>query len=271
MTNVAILCLSNDSDVDTSIVQKLDVDCKIFVYSKDKESKRSGKAENVEIPDYCDTLSKMHNFIVRDQHSRGFTGMLHVIEDIVEVKQSTAKFFDDISKLMNAIKLDVWLNTVCDGMNYVYSKYNPRLVIEFDDEKWQKFGLDGVVFTSHSNAAWIVYNMANYSDSAFLFDEQFSVRMFMIIEFLARRKALNAGKTSLSLMNMYPTVKSENGVFRAIAQYDEKQPDEVMKEENDKFMSMNLNIAPDNFIDNVLEILYNIFKEKEGRNGNNTV
>jgi len=165
---------------------------------------------------------------------------------------------------MHAIKLDVWLNTVCDGMNYVYSKYNPRLVIEFDEERWQKFGLDGIAFTSHSNAAWIAYNMSNYSEAAFLFNEQFTARMFMIIEFLARRKAMNAGKTSLCLMNMYPTVKSENGVFKIVAPYDEKVSDDIMKEENDKFVAMNLNITPDNLIDNVLEILYNIFKEKEG-------
>ena len=187
-----------------------------------------------------------------------------MVEDVVEVTSEVSKFFDDLSKLMHAIKLDVWLNTVCDGMNYVYSKYNPRLVIEFDEERWQKFGLDGIVFTSHSNAAWIAYNMAKYSEAAFLFDEQFTARMFMIIEFLARRKAMNAGKTSLCLMNMYPTVKSENGVFKIVAPYDEKVSDDIMKEENDKFVAMNLNITPDNLIDNVLEILYNIFKEKEG-------
>lgn len=265
MTNVAILCLSKDSDIDSKIIHKLDADCNVFVYSKDRyESGVHGKVENVEIPAECDTLPKMHNFIVKDQHNRGYAGILHVVEDVVEVTSEVSKFFDDLSKLMHAIKLDVWLNTVCDGMNYVYSKYNPRLVIEFDEERWQKFGLDGIAFTSHSNAAWIAYNMANYSEAAFLFDEQFTARMFMIIEFLTRRKAMNAGKTSLCLMNMYPTVKSENGVFKIAAPYDEKVSDSVMKEENDKFVAMNLNITPDNLIDNVLEILYNIFKEKEG-------
>lgn len=267
MTKVAILCLTKDSPIESNIIAKLAAvqDVKIFVYSKDRyEAGDHGLVENIEIPSDCDTSSKMHNFVVRDQHAKGFTGILHVVEDVVEITNETTKFFDDLSKLMHAIKLDVWLNTVCDGMNYVYSKYNPRLVIEFDEDRWQKFGLDGIAFTSHSNAAWIAYNMANYSDAAFLFDEQFTVRMFMIIEFLARRKVMNAGKTSLCLMNMYPTVKSENGVFKLISQYDEKVSDNVMKEENDRLVSMNLNITPDNLIDNVLEILYNIFKEKEG-------
>lgn len=265
MTNIAILCLSKDSDIETNIIKRLDAECNVFVYSKDRfEVGVHGKVENIEIPDDCDTLPKMHNFIVKDQNARGFTGILHVVEDVVEVLWNIDKFFKDISTMMHEIKLDVWLNTVCDGMNYVYSKYNPRMVIEFDDERWQKFGLDGIVFTSHSNAAWIAYNMANYSDATFLFDEQFSVRMFMIIEFLARRKAINASNTSLSLMNMYPTVKSENGAFKIIQQYDEKIPDDVMKDQNDRFTSMNLNTVPDNLIDNVLEVLYNIFKQKEG-------
>ena len=267
MTNIAILCLSKDIDIESNIVAKLVAiqDSKIYVYSKDRyEQGVHGLVENIEIPTECDSIAKMHNFIVKDQHSKNFAGMLHVIEDNVAIEQDPTQFISDIHKMMQSIDLNVWLNTVCDGMNYVYSKYNPRMVVEFDEDRWNVFGIDGMVFTSHANVAWTIYNMANYTEPEFLFDEQFTARMFMIIEFLARRKAINAGKDSLCLMNMYPTVKSENGVFRLGTQYDEKVPDNIMQEENEKFTAMNLNILPDNLIDNVLESLYNIFKKKEG-------
>lgn len=187
---------------------------------------------------------------------------MHVVEDVVEVIKDPTQFIKDIAKMMTSIKMDVWLNTVCDGMNYVYSKYNPRIVIEFDNERWKTFGLDGIVFTSHSNAAWMVYNMANYNEQKFLFDENFSIRMFMIIEFLARRKTVNAGSNSLCMMNMYPTVKSENGTFKLAKAYDEQPAAELMQKENEKFTSMGINTAPDNLIDNVLEALYNLLSEK---------
>lgn len=270
MTNIAILCLTKDSPIESNIVAKFAAvqDAKIFVYSKDRyESGDNGLVENVEIPADCDTISKMHNFVVRDQHAKGYAGILHVVEDAINVEKDPTKFLADISTMMDAIKMDVWLNTVCDGMNYVYSKYNPRLVVEFDDPKWQVLGFDSIVFTSHSNAAWIAYNMANYSDNAFLFDEQFSVRMFMIIEFLARRKMINAGSKSLCLMNMYPTVKSENGTFKVVLAYNENNDEQVLKNENDIFNAMNLNIVPDNLIDSVLETLYNIIKDKTQKEG----
>ena len=265
MTNIAILCLSKDTQIEKNIVEKVSTvkDIKLFVYSKDRyESGVHGEVEHIEIPAGSDTIAKMHNFIVKDQHAKGFDGMLHVVEDAVSIEKDLTRFICDLRSMMLTIGMDVWLNTVCDGMNYVYSKYNPRMVVEFDDPKWQVFGFDGMVYTSHSNAAWIVYNMAKYSETAFLFDEQFSARMFMIIEFLARRKTLNAGKNSLCLMNMYPTVKSENGTFKMCTSYNEDVPADVMKEENERFTAMNLNIAPDNLIDNVLESMYNIFEEK---------
>ena len=270
MTNIAILCLSKDSTIESNIIAKLVAvqNAKVFVYSKNRyESGDHGLVENIEIPEEYDTISKMHNFVVRDQHNKGFTGTLHVIEDAIAIEKDPSKFIDELHNMMAAINMNVWFNTVCDGMNYVYSKYNPRIVIEFDDPKWQVLGINSIVFTSHYNAAWIAYNMANYSDTEYLFDEQFSIRMFMIIEFLARRKELNKKENSLCLMNMYPTVKSENGTFKVALAYNENISDDITQAENEKFTAMNLDITPDNLIDAVLETLYRIINNKIQKDG----
>ena len=263
--NIAILCLDESPTVDDSTIQNLLAvnGSNVFVYCKNSQNlTQNSQIKYVDIPVEYDTLSKMHNYVVKDQVSKGYAGFLHVIENNVLIKTDPTTFIDDLVKLMPAIDLNVWFSTITDKMNYVFSRYNPRMVIEFDEPKWQKFGLDGVVFTSHSNIAWIVYNMANYNEKEYLFDEQFSIRMFMIVEFLARRKALNNNNDSLCLMNMYPTVKSEHNAFQLKSDYNENVKNELLKTENDNFAKMKLNIAPDNLIDSVLERLYIKFLKK---------
>lgn len=91
------------------------------------------------------------------------------------------------------------------------------------------------------------------------FSEEFTVPMYYIIEFLARRRASSDG---LDFMNMYPTVLEEQNVLKSL-DADAKPDDEVMKAEYEKFSSLGLDLAPTSNIDQVLERLYSIVSPKD--------
>ncbi len=121
----------------------------------------------------------------------GFDGFLHVLADTVEVLKDPSQFVVQLESAMKALDYSLWLSTVTDPCNYVYSKYNPRIRISCDREECSKVGLSGdICFTSHSNTQWMSYDMAVLKGSDLLrFDERFTVPMFFIIELLARRRA----------------------------------------------------------------------------------
>lgn len=168
---------------------------------------------------------------------------------------------------MKALDYSVWLSTVTDPCNFVYSKYNPRIRISCDRDECAKIGLSGdLCFTSHSNTQWMAYDMGALAGSDLLkLDERFAVPMFFIIELLARRKATkNAG--DLYYMNQYLTVGSEYGTFRTLLDAKKEQSDpKAMQAEDAVFKSMNLNYAPDNAIDPILEALWDRISAKAAR------
>ena len=88
--------------------------------------------------------------------------------------------------------------------------------------------------------------------------------MFMIIEFLARRKSTRT-PDQLYRMNMYMTIPEEIGVFHSelLPVKDDLKP-ETMAEEDKIFKSLNVAFAPDNNIDEILECLWNKLKSKIG-------
>ena len=100
---------------------------------------------------------------------------------------------------MNVLDLNNWCGTVTDGCNYIYSKYNPRLSISIDKPEYQKLNIDKVIFCSHSNVQWLVYDLERADDNELFFNESFTVDMFWIIEYLARRR--NTHPNSLYFMN----------------------------------------------------------------------
>lgn len=115
--------------------------------------------------------------------------MLHVLEDTTCIMSSPKQFIDDIEHAMDVLDYDVWLSTTCDPCNYVYKKFNPRLSVAMDRAELFKLGLGTqILLTSHSNLQWVVYNFAKAPDDLLRFDERFTVPMYYIIEFLARRR-----------------------------------------------------------------------------------
>ena len=193
----------------------------------------------------------------------GFSGYLHVIEDHVNILKDPRDFLDSIEKMMDVLDYDVWLNTSCDPCNYVYQKFNPRIAIDLDREDIKNLGLSSkIMFTSHSNTAWMCYNFSKASDDLLKFNESFGIPMFMIIEFLARRR--NSKRSDqLYWMNMYATIPEEVGVFKIDPESNE-QPisQEKMAEEDAIFKKLEVNYAPDNNIDEILENLWGKLKSK---------
>ena len=166
---------------------------------------------------------------------------------------------------MKVFDYPVWLSTVTDGCNYVYGKYNPRIRICADRPECAALGIHGdICFTSHSNMMWVAYDLDGIKDNDLLrVDERFTVAMYFIIEFLARRKRL-CGAESVCFMNQYMTVGSEQGAFSAV---EEKHPSErpkpeIMQAEDKAFKEMNIDYSPDNSVDLVLERFWEKIKSK---------
>ena len=173
----------------------------------------SGQGDVEVPPDAADTEPKLRNWINGKFGGPGV--FLHVVKSGVEILPGVAEFVPALERAMRSLDYPVWLSTVTDGCNYVYSKYNPRIRIKLDRPECAKIGLAGeLCFTSHSNTQWVAYDMDGIKDEDLLrFDERFTIAMYYIIEFLARRRKIG-GEGSLFFMNQYMTVGGETGAFR---------------------------------------------------------
>lgn len=61
---------------------------------------------------------------------------------------------------MDVFDYSIHFSTVADPCNYVFSKFNPRLSLDIDDDGIKaRLSLPSTVsFTSHSNTCWLIYN-----------------------------------------------------------------------------------------------------------------
>lgn len=215
------------------------------------------------IPDSCDTLAKARNFVNSFFKDHGFKDFLHVLDDRAVLENDPRAFLEALEKMIDVLDYDVWLNTICDPCNYVYSKFNPRLSIAIDREDVKSLGLsEKIFFTSNSNLAWTCYNFAKVSDDLLKFNEGFNIPMFMIIEFLARRRNTKRDD-QVYFMNMYATIPEELKVFKVEQTFHEEsfKPEEMAAEDK-VFKSLNVDFAPTNNIDEVLERFWNKVKSK---------
>lgn len=58
-------------------------------------------------------------------------------------------------------------------MNYVYTKYNPRLCVHFSQEDAAKVGNSEILFTSNANTAWMCFDLDAGIDDL-KFNEEFT-------------------------------------------------------------------------------------------------
>jgi len=191
-----------------------------------------------------------------------YDGMLYVAEDIVKFNDSSVAFFSKLENMMTVLDYPVWFNTIADGCNYLYKKYVPRVSIAIDQPEYAKFELKSLNFTSHSNTAFIAYDFSKATDDQLTFNEKFTIPMYFIIEYLARRRN-NKVAGSLFYMNQYLTIPEEYGIFSTttIDEKDDATPAK-MQEEDAIFKGMNINYGSDNNIDQLLEQVYDKFKSK---------
>lgn len=219
---------------------------------------------NVSWPDTCTTIPQIRNWINNFFKTNNFNGKLHVLEDTTSILKNPNEFINEIEHTMDILDYDVWFSTVCDTCNYVYSKYNPRLNVMLDKVEYFPLGLGNkLVFTSHSNTQWIIYNFSKVPDELLKFDESFTISMFYIIEYLARRRNTKRAD-QLYLMNQYMTVGSELGVFKALSIEAQDDTTQKIQEEDEKFKEKNVDYRPDNDIDILLELIYAKLNAKMG-------
>lgn len=234
----------------------------ILVYTRHSIQDQDEELTCKVIPSSCDTLAKARNYVNQEIKNSGFNGILHVIEDSVVIKDGLDSFLDAIEQAMDVLDYSVWFNTICDPCNYVYSKLNPRVSVLLDSDRIASLGLKfkKILFTSHSNTAWIAYDFSKVEDDLLKFYEEFNIPMFMIIEFLARRR--NSRKADqLYRMNMYMSIDDEVGKFEMANNIDSPDPKE-MDRENVIFKSLDIGFSPDNNVNELLEVLWAKLLEK---------
>lgn len=178
-----------------------------------------------------------------------------MLEDTTVVLRDPSAFLEELECAMNVLDYSVWFSTVCDNCNYVYSKYISRMTVNVDMPNLQLALGSKILFTSHCNTQWIAYDFSRASDDLLKLDEDFSVPMYYIIEYLARRRNTKP-ENSLYFMNWYMTTSSELGVFKSLADSNKTYPEDIMRAEDAKFKSKNINCTSESNLDDILETLY---------------
>lgn len=233
---------------------------------KDEKDREGIKTEKVP-KDKASNDFIAKNFIISKFEESYGSGFLHIIEDAVKIEKDPNDFILAIERVMDVFDYDSWFSTVTDRCNYVFNKFNPRLEFILDDPEdpvSNKLGIPkNLMFTSHANTFWTIYHRRNSSHSIQRYSECFSISMFAIIEYLARRKASRSGNQPY-FMNQYLSIREEIGTFSFIDMHQQSKANEkeIMQKEDALFKSMNVNFAPDNNIDIVLETVYQKIQEK---------
>lgn len=254
---IAIVCWNKD----TTLAQKMLnsnflAGHAVKVYFKsDVEQFGLTNCDSETFPDEIDIPAKAKNYVIQREKAAGYE-WLHIIEDTVVILKDPNQFICDLESMMTLLDINSWLSTITDSCNRVYFKYNPRLKIKLDRPEYEKFGLKELLFCSHSNTQWMTFNLVKGDENELHFNEDFKVAMFWIIEYLARRR--NSHPESMYFMNQYATVQSELDIFEntLLNDSDKVEIPELMKEEDQKFKSLQINYSPDNNVDNVLERIY---------------
>ena len=245
-----------------------DVFCTVQLFMLDslpqfKDGEIKGNYETIAFPKEIDSIPKRKNFMFDYAKSKGFNGFMHIVEDCIALDRDPMQYIEKIEKTMDVLDYNVHFSTVTDPCNYIFKKFNPRLTLDIDDENIKtRLGLpDRISFTSHSNICWTIFNFNKLGDDIPKFDEKFTIAMYVIIEYLARRRAQKK-EGQLYFMNQYLSISDEIGSFHQIDVGPENIDQQKMKEEDGIFKQMKVEFAPDNNLDAVLDAFYQKVKEK---------
>ena len=263
MRTFVIINNHSDANIQEIIISKLETDSNIIVFkSEDNKSNEEINYLNVRVKlfpsDLSDHDTKLRNFISKTLIDCKISGFVHVIDDSVKIINDTKSFLNEIEKMMTTLNLKSWFNTSCDTVNYVYQKYNPRFYIKIDDEQLMSKYDKTIAWCSNANTIWICYNMDKATFEDIRFEDRFTIPVYYIVEFLARRRN-NKTPGELYYMNLYPSISEELNVFTTDNSIIKKQTsDETNKSENEIFTSMKINYTADNDVNVVMDDLIRV-------------
>ena len=267
MRKFAIIHTDENNDISNTI-KNIGNEAEIDVFCfKGTEFDHPSNVSTVEIPEELrDRTASIKNFVSKHYIDIGYKGFLHVLEDSLEMlKENPVEFYDAIEEMMTKLGLKSWFNTVTDVCNYTFKIYNPRIKVMIDKEDARKVYDKSINWTSHANTFYVIYDMsvAEYEDIRF--EDRFTIPMFFIIEFLARRR--NTKKSGeLNYMNFYPSIQEEIGVFRAKpekyppiekTEQQKKTENETYEKENRLYKELNVDNSADVSVETIIEDMYN--------------
>ena len=168
--------------------------------------------------------SKLRNFVIRKFYTAPESGWLYMMDEELEIINANGfkQFFTDLERMLDVFGMNAWLNTQTDGMNHVFDRYNPRFTVVPDDGIMDKIlGTSKPIhWTSHANTVLMALNLSCENWERFLFDEEFNIPMYYIVDWICRQKEENEKTDDPDFhwhwMNLYPTVDSENELFKLV-------------------------------------------------------
>jgi hypothetical protein len=270
MRTFVILNVNDGVDICENIIKKLPNNSNILVYARESLKNTdfvntfnsfTGNS-NIRLRFYDDDIrfkqSNLRNFVSKQLLDEKITGFVHIIEDIVQIYNDSENFLDKIEQMMQILKLKSWFNTSCDQCNFVYSKYNPRLYIAIDDERMKKVYDKTIAWCSNANTLWTIWNYDMCTFEDLRFEEKFQFSMYLIIEFLARRR--NTKKNGeLYYMNYYPSIPEELNVFKCMDVKNGKQfTNDEINNEGKIFKEMCIDNHADTDINVLMEDISNV-------------
>jgi hypothetical protein len=274
MRTFVILNVNDDVDICENIIKKLPNNSNILVYARESLKNTdfvntfnsfTGNS-NIRLRFYDDDIrfkqSNLRNFVSKQLLDEKITGFVHIIEDIVQIYNDSENFLDKIEQMMQVLNLKSWFNTSCDQCNFVYSKYNPRLYIAIDDERMKKVYDKTIAWCSNANTLWTIWNYDMCTFEDLRFEEKFQFSMYLIIEFLARRR--NTKKNGeLYYMNYYPSIPEELNVFKCMDVKNGKQfTNDEINNEGKIFKEMGIDNHADTDINVLMEDISNVLISK---------
>ena len=90
------------------------------------------KSEKFPVCGNPESETARRNAVLKKYEAEGFTGILHVISENINVIDDPSDFMDDLDSMMREFDYPLWLSTVTDPCNYIYNKYSPRLMLVND-------------------------------------------------------------------------------------------------------------------------------------------
>lgn len=171
------------------------------------------------------TDTKLRNYVIRKfytEHGSPSAGWMYMMDEELEIIDAVGfeQFFKDLERMLDVFGMNAWLNTHTDSMNHVFEQYNPRFTVMPDDGVMDKVlgSARPVHWTSHANTVFMALNLSCENWERFLFNEEFAIPMYYIIDWICRQKEKNESLENPDFhwhwMNLYPTVDSEGGLFK---------------------------------------------------------